>query len=163
MYERSGHIRNFADDMFAAIPDGDDEIYLRPVLCPHHAMVFAARGRSYRELPLRIAELGPMYRAELSGVLSGLTRVRALSLNDAHVICPHAEVVDEVAGVLRMIRRAHRALGIPSVAYRLSLPGPDRDKYIDDPAGWVQAEAMLRASLRIAGLEYHDAAGEAAF
>jgi threonyl-tRNA synthetase len=184
MYERSGHLRNFADDMFPGMADGDDELYLRPSLCPHHAMVYAARGRSYRELPLRIAELGPMYRAERSGVLSGLSRVRAISLNDAHVFCAPEQAVDEVVAVLEMIARAHRALGIPAARYRLSLSGSDPDKYVDHPDGWARAEAMLRAALKRAGIPrraeiprrpdsqaqdktddigYDDAAGEAAF
>jgi threonyl-tRNA synthetase len=162
MYELSGHLRNFADDMFPGMADGEDELYLRPSLCPHHAMVFAARGRSYRELPLRVAELGPMYRAERSGVLSGLSRVRAISLNDAHIFCAPEQAVDEVVAVLGMIGKAHRALGIPSVRYRLSLPGPG-GKYVDDPAGWAESEAMLREALRRAGVEYADAPGEAAF
>lgn len=162
MYELSGHLRNFADDMFPGMADGEDELYLRPSLCPHHAMVFAARGRSYRELPLRIAELGPMYRAERSGVLSGLARVRAISLNDAHIFCAPEQAVDEVVAVLEMIGKAHRALGIPAARYRLSLPGPG-GKYVDDPAGWAEAEAMLREALRRAGVEYDDAPGEAAF
>jgi threonyl-tRNA synthetase len=163
MYERSGHLRNFADDMFPGMPDGDDELFLRPSLCPHHAMVFAARGRSYRELPLRIAELGPMYRAERSGVLSGLSRVRAISLNDAHIFCAPEQAVDEVVGVLEMIGRAHRALGIPQARYRLSLRGDGDDKYVDDPAGWARAEAMLRAALKEVDVAYVDAPGEAAF
>jgi threonyl-tRNA synthetase len=162
MYERSGHLRNFADDMFPGMADGEDELYLRPSLCPHHAMVFAARGRSYRELPLRIAELGPMYRAERSGVLSGLSRVRAISLNDAHIFCAPEQVVEEVVAVLEMIGKAHRALGIPSASYRLSLPGPG-GKYVDDPAGWAESEAMLREALRRADIGYDDAPGEAAF
>jgi threonyl-tRNA synthetase len=162
MYELSGHLRNFADDMFPGMADGEDELYLRPSLCPHHAMVFAARGRSYRELPLRVAELGPMYRAERSGVLSGLSRVRAISLNDAHIFCAPEQAVDEVVAVLEMIGKAHRALGIPSVRYRLSLPGPD-GKFVDDPTGWAESEAMLREALRRAGVEYADAPGEAAF
>ncbi|MGC9668031.1 threonine--tRNA ligase [Planosporangium sp. 12N6] len=163
MYERSGHLANFADDMFAGIPDGTDELYLRPSLCPHHAMVFAARGRSYRDLPLRVAEIGPMYRAERSGVLSGLSRVRAISLNDAHLFCAPEQVVDEVAAVLAMVRRAYGALGIPSARYRLSLAGGGKGKYVDDPAGWARAEAMLREALRRAGVRYEDAPGEAAF
>jgi threonyl-tRNA synthetase len=163
MYERSGHLANFADDMFPGIPDGADELFLRPSLCPHHAMVFAARGRSYRELPLRIAELGPMYRAERSGVLSGLSRVRAISLNDAHIFCGPEQVVDEVVGVLSMIRRAHDALGIPRARYRLSLAGGDKGRYVDDPAAWTRAEAMLRSALRVADVRYDEAPGEAAF
>jgi threonyl-tRNA synthetase len=162
MYERSGHLRNFGDDMFPGMVVGDDELYLRPSLCPHHAMVFAARGRSYRELPLRIAEIGPMYRAERSGVLGGLARVRAISLNDAHIFCAPHQAVGEVVGVLSMIRRAYGALGVGQARYRLSLPGPG-GKYVDDPAGWARAEAMLREALAEAGLAYEDAPGEAAF
>ena len=91
MYERSGHLAKFGDDMFPGLPDGRRrgrrQLMLRPSLCPHHAMVFASRGRSYRDLPVRVAELGSMFRAERSGVLSGLSRVRSISLNDAHNFC----------------------------------------------------------------------------
>jgi threonyl-tRNA synthetase len=186
MYEKSGHLDHFGDDMFPGLPDGaDDELYLRPSLCPHHAMVFAARGRSYRELPLRIAELGPMYRAERSGVLGGLARVRAISLNDAHIFCPPEQAVDEIVEVLRMIGRAHAALGIPDARFRLSLrddavpaaagaaapavpaaagaAAPAVKKFVDAPAAWAQAESALRKALRVAGIDYHDAPGEAAF
>src|SRR6185369_17800717 len=123
MYERSGHLAKFGDDMFPGIPDGDEELMLRPSLCPHHAMVFASRGRSYRELPLRIAELGPMYRAERSGVLSGLSRVRAISLNDAHNFCALEQVGDEVSLVLELMGRVHAALGFSPSRFRLSLRG----------------------------------------
>src|SRR5262249_60677944 len=133
--------------LFPGMAAGDGGLRLRRSRGPHHAMVYAVRGRSYRELPLRIAELGPMYRAERSGVLSGLSRVRAISLNDAHVFCAPEQAVDEVVAVLEMIVRAHRALGIPAARYRLSLPGPDPDKYVDDPDGWARAEAMLRTAL----------------
>ena len=163
MYERSGHLAHFGDDMFPGMADGEDELYLRPSLCPHHAMVFGARGRSYRELPLRIAELGPMYRAERSGVLGGLARVRAISLNDGHVFCAPEQARDEVGEVLRMIVRAHRALGIPDARYRLSLRGEGNAKYVDAPAAWAEAEAVLRAAAADAGLDVDEAPGEAAF
>jgi threonyl-tRNA synthetase len=107
MCERSGHLAKFGDDMFAPIPDGDDELVLRPSNCPHHAAVFAARGRSYRELPLRVAELGQMYRSERSGVLSGLSRVRAISLNDAYIFCVPEQVGEEVRLVLALMRHVH--------------------------------------------------------
>jgi threonyl-tRNA synthetase len=154
MYERSGHLAHFADDMFPGIPDGDGELFLRPSLCPHHAMVYAARGRSYRDLPLRIAELGPMYRAERSGVLGGLSRVRAISLNDAHIFCTPEQAGAEVTGVLDMIVRAYRALGIPDAQYRLSLPR--------EGDGGPAAE-ILRGALEEAGIRYGEAPGEAAF
>jgi threonyl-tRNA synthetase len=101
----------------------DDELVLRPSLCPHHALVFAARGRSYRELPLRVAELGGMFRAERSGVLSGLSRVRAISLNDGHTFCAPEQVVDEVCRELELIRQAHADLGVRASGVRLSLRG----------------------------------------
>ncbi|HEU0041283.1 MAG TPA: aminoacyl--tRNA ligase-related protein, partial [Jiangellaceae bacterium] len=145
LYEMSGHWRHFADDMFE--PVGGD-LVLRPSLCPHHALIYASRGRSYRDLPLRIAELGQMFRAERSGVVGGLTRVRCISLNDAHLFCPLPAVGAEVSAILDMIERAYAALGISSWRYRLSLRGgPDDPKYVAGRAGWDQAEAMLRAAL----------------
>ena len=162
MYERSGHLANFADDMFAPLADGEDELMLRPSLCPHHAMVFASRGRSYRELPVRIAELGPMYRAERSGVLSGLSRVRSISLNDAHIFCSLEQVGEEVARVLDMMARAHAVLGVAVDSYRLSLRG-DGGKYVGEPAVWDLAESKLRGALVGAGLPFVEESGEAAF
>jgi threonyl-tRNA synthetase len=162
MYARSGHLANFADDMFAPIADGEDELMLRPSLCPHHAMVFASRGRSYRELPVRIAELGGQYRAERSGVLSGLSRVRSMWLNDAHIFCALEQVGAEVAEVLAMMARAHAALGFAPHGFRLSLRG-EGGKYGGDSAAWDLAEGMLRAALAAAGVDFVEAEGEAAF
>jgi threonyl-tRNA synthetase len=163
MYERSGHLPHFADDMFPAMSlSGDDELVLRPSLCPHHAMVFASRGRSYRELPLRIAELGGMYRAERSGVLGGLSRVRAISLNDSHIFCAPDQVGAEVAAVLALVRRAHAALGFAADRFRLSLRGPDR-AYLGEEANWDLAEGLLRDALRAEGVDFDEAPGEAAF
>src|SRR4051794_23579452 len=123
MYELSGHWKNFADDMFPPMRLGGDELVLRPSLCPHHALIFKSRQRSYRDLPLRIAEIGPMFRAERSGVLGGLARVRSIQLNDAHNFCALDQVGDEVARVLRLMRRAHEALGFEPSGIRLSLRG----------------------------------------
>jgi threonyl-tRNA synthetase len=160
LYELSGHWAHFADDMFPPMRDGTEELVLRPSLCPHHALVYRSRGRSYRELPLRIAELGGMYRAERSGVLGGLHRVRAISLNDAHIFCALEQVGDEIAGILALIRQAHAALGLNPAGLRLSLRGPDRE-YGADPQSWDRAESMLRAAL--VGSSYVEAPGEAAF
>jgi threonyl-tRNA synthetase len=156
LYERSGHLAHFADDMFPPIRDGGEELLLRPSLCPHHALVFKSRGRSYRELPLRIAELGRMYRAERSGVLGGLHRVRAIGLNDAHIFCAPDQVAAEIRGVLALMRKAHKALGVRVAGVRLSLPGPGQEG--DD---WKRAEAMLRDAL--AEVSYVDGPDEAAF
>ncbi|MFV2115636.1 threonine--tRNA ligase [Micromonospora sp. LOL_025] len=161
LFELSGHLNYFADDMFPPMAlSADDEFVLRPALCPHHALVFRARGRSYRELPLRIAELGGMYRAERSGVLGGLSRVRAISLNDAHNFCALEQVGEEVVEILRLIREAHAALGVRAAGFRLSLRGPG-EKYVGDDAQWARAEELLRAALD--GVEFTEAPGEAAF
>ncbi|MFI5833801.1 threonine--tRNA ligase [Micromonospora sp. NPDC051300] len=161
LFERSGHLGWFADDMFPPMRlSADDEFVLRPALCPHHALVFAARGRSYRELPLRVAELGGMYRAERSGVLGGLSRVRAISLNDAHNFCAPEQVGDEVREILRLIREAHAALGVRPAGFRLSVRGPGQ-RYVGDDAGWARAEDLLRTALD--GVDAVEAPGEAAF
>jgi threonyl-tRNA synthetase len=176
LFELSGHAEHFGDDMFPPMrisrppldkdqnrqEHDDDELVLRPSLCPHHALVFRSRGRSYRELPLRIAEIGGMYRAERSGVLGGLSRVRAIALNDGHTFCAAGQVVGEVARELALIARVHAELGVRASGFRLSL----RDgsgKYADDPAMWARAEAVLRDALARAGVTYADAPGEAAF
>lgn len=165
MYARSGHLQNFADDMFPPMAEeGQEPLMLRPSLCPHHAMVFRARGRSYRELPLRIAELGGMYRSERSGVLGGLTRVRSIWLNDAHIFCSVDQVGAEVASVLAMVDVAHRALGFAADGYRLSLRGDlEHGKYLGAVSDWDHAEGLLRAALVDAGVPFEEAAGEAAF
>jgi threonyl-tRNA synthetase len=162
MYELSGHWGNFADDMFPPMRLGDDELVLRPSLCPHHALIFRARGRSYRELPLRIAELGPMYRAERSGVVGGLSRVRQMLLNDAHIFCAEDQAGAEVAGVLALMRQAHAALGMGPVSYQLSLRGPGKT-YGGDDAVWARAEALLRGALAQEGMAFTEVPGEAAF
>ncbi|MEU8608849.1 threonine--tRNA ligase [Actinoplanes sp. NPDC048791] len=161
MYELSGHWRNFADDMFPPMNLGD-ELVLRPSLCPHHALIFKARARSYRDLPLRLAEIGGMYRAERSGVLGGLSRVRAISLNDAHTFCPVSQVGQEVSAVLDLIRQAHAALGLHVSSYQLSLRGPG-GKYAGADDDWDQAERLLREALDAAEVPYEAVEGEAAF
>ncbi|MGN9807930.1 threonine--tRNA ligase [Micromonospora sp. BQ11] len=161
LFELSGHLGYFADDMFPPMRlSADDEFVLRPALCPHHALVYRARGRSYRDLPLRVAELGGMYRSERSGVLGGLSRVRAISLNDSHNFCALEQVGEEVRDILRLIREAHAALGVRPAGFRLSLRGPG-EKYVGDDAQWARAEDLLRAALD--GVEYTEAPGEAAF
>ncbi|MBM7080989.1 threonine--tRNA ligase [Micromonospora humidisoli] len=160
LFALSGHLGHFADEMFPPMRMGDDELLLRPALCPHHALVYRARGRSYRELPLRVGELGGMYRAERSGVLGGLARVRAISLNDAHNFCTLEQVGDEVREILRLIRQAHAALGVRPAGFRLSLRGPGA-RYVGDDASWARAEELLRAALD--GVGHEEAPGEAAF
>jgi len=163
LYERSGHWEHFADDMFPPMAmSADDELVLRPTMCPHHALIFASRPRSYRDLPVRIAEIGGQYRAERSGVLGGLGRVRGMSLNDAHNFCALEAVGDEIAAVLALIREAHATIGIQSAGFRLSRRD-DGGKYAGSPEMWQRAEAMLRDALDRSGVDYVEAPGEAAF
>nr|WP_263636775.1 threonine--tRNA ligase [Streptomyces sp. CoH27] len=165
LYEISGHWGHYRDDMYPAMRLGaeeSEEIVLRPSLCPHHALIYRSRSHSYRELPLRIAELGSMYRAELSGVLGGLTRVRAIQLNDAHIFCTLEQAVQEARGALELIARAYADLGIEAVRHRLSLPG-EGGKYVADPELWRRATALLREVLEESGIDYEEAEGEAAF
>ena len=122
LYEISGHWEHYRDGMYPPMAMGggtsaDEQVVLRPSLCPHHAVMFRARARSYRDLPLRLAELGGQYRSELSGVLGGLSRVRAMQLNDAHIFCPSDLVQAEAAAALAMIRQAHpRRRMAPSIS-----------------------------------------------
>jgi threonyl-tRNA synthetase len=141
---------------------GAERVVMRPSLCPHHALIYRSRAHSYRELPLRMAEIGGMYRSELSGVLGGLTRVRAITLNDAHIFCALEQAADEASAALSMIQDAYEALGIEASRFRLSLPGPG-GKYIDKPQMWERAIRMLREVLDASGLDYVEAEGEAAF
>jgi threonyl-tRNA synthetase len=167
LYERSGHWDHYRDGMYPPMTFGQqagrsEQLVLRPSLCPHHAVMFAARARSYRDLPLRMAELGGQYRAELSGVVGGLTRVRGMQLNDAHIFCALDQVAAEAAAALGMIGQAHRAMGISPVRYRLSLAG-ESAKYVGSAQMWADATAMLRAVLSGCGIDYDTEAGEAAF
>jgi threonyl-tRNA synthetase len=168
LYELSGHWSHFSDDMFPPMDVGGEQLVLRPSLCPHHALIYRSRGHSYRELPLRIAELGGMFRAELSGVLGGLTRVRSIQLNDAHIVCPAEQAADEAAAALALIRDAHAAMGIRPVRLRLSLPsaGPgsrDGGKYAGAPEAWRRATELLVDVLKRSGEAYEAEEGEAAF
>jgi threonyl-tRNA synthetase len=162
LYEISGHWSHYSDDMFPPMQLGSEEVVLRPSLCPHHALIYRSRSHSYRELPLRIAELGAMYRSELSGVLGGLTRVRSIQLNDAHIFCTLDQAVEEARAALALITRAYADLGIRAARHRLSLPG-DGGKYVADPALWQRATALLSEVLDDSGIPYESAEGEAAF
>lgn len=162
LYEISGHWSHYREDMFPPMDLGGEQVVLRPSLCPHHALIYRSRAHSYRELPLRMAELGGMYRAELSGVLGGLTRVRAIHLNDAHVFCTLDQVADEANAALDLIRQAYGALGISPSRYRLSLPGAG-GKYVAGPDMWQRAAAVLTEVLDSSGVAYEAVEGEAAF
>jgi threonyl-tRNA synthetase len=133
--------------------------------CPHHIMIYASELHSYRELPIRIAELANMHRWEKSGQLTGMSRVRIMTLNDAHIFCAGAEQVEsEVEGVLRLMEEVYGTLGLKDYTYRLSLGDPDdKEKYVDNPPMWEKGEALLRRVLQRVGLEFTEEKGEAAF
>jgi threonyl-tRNA synthetase len=170
LFERSGHLAKFSDDMFPSMrlgdEDPDDELVLRPANCPHHALIYAAASRSYRELPLRFNELGAMFRAERSGVVTGLSRVRQIHLDDTHVFCRPDQAGEEAARGLRAAIEAQRILGLPVDYVRLSMRD-ESDAWLGSREQWREAEAALReagrAVLDDAGLQLVEAPGEAAF
>ena len=164
LYEKSGHLAHFQQDMFPAIELDHDHLVLRPMNCPHHILIYSHAKRSYRELPLRIAEIGTMYRKERSGVVGGLMRVRAINLNDAHIFCRPDQVKEEFTTVVRMVEKVYTTLGITDYSYRLSLRDPgDTQKYVDNDEMWELGERVLRETLDSLGVDYTEAPGEAAF
>lgn len=165
LYKTSGHWAHYKDDMFPPMDMGDGEmLVLRPMNCPHHMMVYKRDIRSYRELPIRIAELGMMHRYEKSGALSGLQRVREMTLNDAHVFVRPDQIKDEFKRTLNLIRDVYEDFNITDYRFRLSLRDPeDKEKYFDDDNMWNKAESMLREALNELGIEFFEATGEAAF
>ena len=167
LFERSGHWAKFSDEMFPPMPVGGDELVLRPANCPHHALIYSSAQRSYRDLPVRYNELAAMFRAERSGVLSGLSRVRQINLDDTHVFCRQDQVADEAARALRTALRAQEILGLPVDYVRLSRRD-DSPAYLGNPEQWSVAEAALQSAASAAdlagrGLRLVDAPGEAAF
>jgi len=150
--------------MFPPMQLEHEEMVLRPMNCPHHILVYQASLHSYRDLPLRIAELGTMYRYEKSGVVGGLSRVRAMTLNDAHIFCRPDQIKAEITSVMRLVERAFATLKITDYTYRLSLRDPaNTEKYVQNDELWSQAEGELRDILESLGLTYYDGVGEAAF
>jgi threonyl-tRNA synthetase len=164
LYKQSGHWAHYKDSMFPVMKTDHEEFVLRPMNCPHHIQIYKNDRHSYRELPIRLAELGTMYRYEKSGELAGLSRVRAMTLSDAHIFCREDQVKDEVKRSILLIEDAYRTLGITQYRYRLSLHDPaDKEKYIDDPALWEKAETELREVFGELGLPFFEGVGEAAF
>src|SRR6202044_729712 len=145
LFERSGHWAKFSDEMFPPMRAGGDELVLRPANCPHHAAIYAAQPHSYRELPIRLNELAPMFRAERSGVLSGLSRVRQINLDDTHVFCRPDQTASEVALALRSALEAQKILGLPVDYVRLSLRDAGGE-YLGSVEQWSQAEDALRSA-----------------
>jgi threonyl-tRNA synthetase len=164
LYEISGHWEHFRDDMFPPMQPEHEEYVLRPMLCPHHILIYQTKLRSYRDLPIRLAEVGTQYRYERSGVVGGLSRVRAMTLNDAHIFCRADQVKAEFSNVMRLVEQAYATLGITEYSYRLSLRDPaDTKKYAPNDEMWELAERVLREALDDLRLPYAEAPGEAAF
>lgn len=165
LYQQSGHWDHYQDDMFPPMDMGDGELLvLRPMNCPHHMKIFGKETRSYRDLPLRIAELGQMHRYEKSGALSGLQRVREMTLNDAHVFVRPDQIKAEFRRVINLILEVYKDFNITDYRFRLSLRDPEnKEKYFDDDEMWKKAESMLRETLDEMGVDYYEAIGEAAF
>lgn len=165
LYKTSGHWDHYHEDMFPPMDMGDGEmLVLRPMNCPHHMMIYKNEVHSYRELPIRIAELGMMHRYEKSGALSGLQRVREMTLNDAHVFVRPDQIKEEFKRTLQLVLDVYEDFKITDYRFRLSYRDPaDKEKYFDDDAMWEKAEAMLKEAMDEMELDYFEAVGEAAF
>ncbi|WP_342462816.1 threonine--tRNA ligase [Ureibacillus sp. FSL K6-8385] len=164
LYETSGHWEHYSEDMFPPMEMDNETLVLRPMNCPHHMMVYKSGMHSYRELPIRIAELGMMHRYEASGGLSGLQRVRGMTLNDAHIFVRPDQIKDEFKQVLNLILEVYKDFNITDYRFRLSYRDPqDKEKYYDDDEMWERAQSMLKEAMDDLGLEYFEAEGEAAF
>jgi threonyl-tRNA synthetase len=164
LYKRSGHWDHYHEDMFPPMDLGTEQLVLRPMNCPHHILIYESKQRSYRDLPVKLAELGTMYRYEQSGVLSGLSRVRCMTLNDAHIFCTPDQIKDEFSKVMQLVEQTYKDLGITQYSYRLSLRDKaNKEKYVDNDEMWEMGERMLREAMDALGLPYREGVGEAAF
>jgi threonyl-tRNA synthetase len=180
LYQMSGHLSHYLDKMFPPMTVADDDdigsrdgepnvidqYFLKPMNCPHHHRVFAARPRSYRDLPLRLTEYGTVYRFEGSGELSGLLRVRGMAMNDAHIYCTQAQIKQEFKAALELQVHYFRLFGLTDYYLRLSLWDPDdskgKNKYVDKPDLWTETQEIVRQALRELALPFVEAKGEAA-
>lgn len=164
LYQTSGHWDHYQEDMFPAMERDNETFVLRPMNCPHHMMVYKSKMRSYRDLPIRIAELGNMHRYEMSGAVSGLQRVRGMTLNDGHNFVRPDQISDELVHALELVREVYSDFGIEDFRFRLSYRDPaDTEKYFDDDEMWEKAQKMLKEAADTVGLAYYEAEGEAAF
>lgn len=181
LYYKTGHLPYYADSMYPIMElketvegaDGQSEevvkeqYVLKPMNCPHHHRIFASRKRSYRDLPVRLAEYGTVYRFEDSGALSGMLRVRGMSMNDAHIYCTEDQARKEFLGVMEMHRQVYSILGLDNYHMRFSTWDPEdpkgKQKYIDDPEGWATAQRLVKEAMEDSGLPFVEGKGEAAF
>jgi threonyl-tRNA synthetase len=161
LFETSGHLSWYADGMYPPMEMDNGTYYMKPMNCPMHCLIFRSRQRSYRELPLRLFELGTVYRYERAGVLHGLMRIRGFTQDDSHIFCTAEQAPDEIASLLDFVLSVLRAFGFDDFTFNLSTKDPD--KYVGTDDGWEEATAALRAALERHGLEYSIKEGDAAF
>ncbi|WP_427137126.1 threonine--tRNA ligase [Psychrobacillus psychrodurans] len=164
LYETSGHWDHYQDSMFPPMEMDNETLVLRPMNCPHHMMVFKNGMHSYRNLPLRIAELGTMHRYEMSGAVSGLQRVRGMTLNDAHLFVRPDQIKSEFQKVVELIISVYKDFNLEDYSFRLSYRDPqNKEKYFDNDEMWEKAQSMLKEAMDELGLDYFEAEDEAAF
>jgi threonyl-tRNA synthetase len=163
LYKTSGHYPYYADSQYTPIDVDGDEFLLRPMNCPHHCRIYTSQPRSYRDLPLRYAEFGTVYRYEQSGELSGLTRARGFTVDDAHLFVRPDQLLEEFRGVVKLIQHVFNALGMTDFRARLGTRDPDSDKYVGDNALWEEATVAIIEVCEDLGMDYHIEPGEAAF
>lgn len=164
LYKLSGHIPYYAESMYPPMRLDDGNYYLKAMNCPHTHMIYRARPHSYRELPIRYAEYGTVYRHELSGTLAGLLRTRGFTQNDAHIYCREDQAEEEFLTVMKLHEFWYKKVfGIKDFYMRLSLPSKDKTKYASMPEGWEKSVAIIRRAMKRSKLPYVEAAGEAAF
>ncbi|MBT2638528.1 MULTISPECIES: threonine--tRNA ligase [unclassified Bacillus (in: firmicutes)] len=164
LYKTSGHWEHYQENMFPVMEMENEQLVLRPMNCPHHMMVYKNSIHSYRELPIRIAELGTMHRYEMSGALAGLQRVRGMTLNDAHLFVRPDQIKEEFKRVVELVLEVYKDFDMNDYSFRLSYRDPDdKEKYFDDDQMWEKAQAMLKEAMDEMGLDYFEAEGEAAF
>ncbi|MEI5905506.1 threonine--tRNA ligase [Bacillus spongiae] len=164
LYKTSGHWDHYQENMFPVMDMDNEQLVLRPMNCPHHMMIYKNGIHSYRELPIRIAELGTMHRYEMSGALSGLQRVRGMTLNDAHLFVRPDQIKEEFKRVVLLIMEVYKDFDLNDYSFRLSYRDPeDKEKYFDDDDMWNKAQAMLKEAMDELDLQYFEADGEAAF
>ncbi|MCA9883924.1 MAG: threonine--tRNA ligase [Anaerolineae bacterium] len=163
LYKTSGHYPYYSDSQYTPIDVDEEQFLLKPMNCPHHCMIYKHRPRSYRDLPLRLAEFGTVYRYEQSGELNGLTRVRGFTVDDAHLFVRPEQLLGEFKDVVRLIQYVFNTLGLSDFKARVGTRDPESDKYVGDPAAWEKATAAIIEACDDLGLSYVVESGEAAF
>lgn len=164
LFETSGHLPYYADSMYPGMQMDDGTYYLKAMNCPHHHRVFQHSPKSYRDLPLRLAEYGTCYRNELSGTLAGLLRVRGMAMNDAHIYCRKDQIKDEFKAVMELTQEYFKIFGLEDYWFRLSKwDSAHTEKYVDEPDNWQYSEQVLREVLEEMKVPFYEADDEAAF